>query len=162
MSDNNKAVVRGRICEDIIFDHNCKEIKFYSTKVVVPRRNKEKEDYIPIIISEDLTYGLREGMFVEIQGEVRMYRKMEDDGETSHLKIFIFVQDIEQLCQTEEAFLRNYSYKNRIELNAFVCKEITLRQTPNGIIIADLIAAVNRSVYGKADYLPCVAWWDDH
>jgi single-stranded DNA-binding protein len=47
--------------------------------------------------------------------------------------------------------------ENRLELSGTLCKAPTLRSTPLGRTICDLILAVNRR-YGRSDYLPCIAW----
>ena len=46
---------------------------------------------------------------------------------------------------------------NRIFLSGVLCKQPALRRTPLGREICDMILAVNRR-YGRADYLPCIAW----
>ena len=46
---------------------------------------------------------------------------------------------------------------NRIQLSGILCKQPVLRRTPLGREICDMILAVNRR-YGRADYLPCIAW----
>ena len=47
--------------------------------------------------------------------------------------------------------------ENVIELRGTICKQPTLRTTPMGREICDLMIAVNRR-YGRSDYLPCIAW----
>ena len=47
--------------------------------------------------------------------------------------------------------------ENRLELTGTLCKLPSLRTTPLGRTICDMILAVNRR-YGRADYLPCIAW----
>ena len=46
---------------------------------------------------------------------------------------------------------------NLIQLSGILCKPPVLRRTPLGRDICDIILAVNRR-YGRADYLPCIAW----
>ena len=46
---------------------------------------------------------------------------------------------------------------NEVTLVGYICKKPIYRQTPFGREIADILLAVNR-VYGKSDYLPCIAW----
>ena len=46
---------------------------------------------------------------------------------------------------------------NQIQLSGILCRTPTLRRTPLGREICDIILAVNRR-YGRADYLPCIAW----
>ena len=47
--------------------------------------------------------------------------------------------------------------RNEILLRGVICKPPVLRRTPLGRCIADMMLAVNRR-YGRADYLPCIAW----
>ena len=46
---------------------------------------------------------------------------------------------------------------NCIRLRGVICKPPVLRRTPLGRCISDMMLAVNRR-YGRADYLPCIAW----
>ena len=46
---------------------------------------------------------------------------------------------------------------NTVRLCGTICKPPTYRRTPLGRQICDMILAVNRR-YGRADYLPCIAW----
>ena len=46
---------------------------------------------------------------------------------------------------------------NHLELSGTLCKPPALRSTPLGRTICDMILAINRK-YGRADYLPCIAW----
>ena len=48
-------------------------------------------------------------------------------------------------------------FGNSVILRGIVCKKPTLRRTPLGRDICDLLLAVNRK-YRRADYLPCIAW----
>ena len=47
--------------------------------------------------------------------------------------------------------------QNDILLSGVICKPPVLRRTPLGRCISDMMLAVNRR-YGRADYLPCIAW----
>jgi len=49
------------------------------------------------------------------------------------------------------------SWENSVELAGTICKPPTLRQTPLGREICDILLAVNRR-YGRSDYLPCITW----
>ncbi len=69
-------------------------------------------------------------------------------GHGSRLVISTFAQSIEP-CDG--------GHFNRILLSGVLCKQPTLRRTPLGRSICDMILAVNRR-YGRADYLPCIAW----
>ena len=47
--------------------------------------------------------------------------------------------------------------QNRLVCTGTLCKPPSLRCTPLGRTICDMILAVNRR-YGRSDYLPCIAW----
>ncbi|MEG2119505.1 MAG: single-stranded DNA-binding protein, partial [Pseudoflavonifractor sp.] len=49
------------------------------------------------------------------------------------------------------------AHSNELVLAGVLCKPPTVRRTPLGREICDLMLAVNRK-YGRADYLPCIAW----
>ena len=48
-------------------------------------------------------------------------------------------------------------HANALVLSGVLCKPPVFRRTPLGREICDLMLAVNRR-YGRADYLPCIAW----
>lgn len=48
---------------------------------------------------------------------------------------------------------------NQVIITGHVCKEVPTRETPRGILIADLILAVNREdSSGLSDYIPAIMW----
>ena len=57
----------------------------------------------------------------------------------------------------KELVLEEREDENRLLLSGTLCKPPSLRSTPLGRTICDMILAVNRR-YGRADYLPCIAW----
>ena len=57
----------------------------------------------------------------------------------------------------KELLLEEREDENRLLLSGTLCKTPSLRSTPLGRTICDMILAVNRR-YGRADYLPCIAW----
>ena len=66
----------------------------------------------------------------------------------SRLVISVFVREL-LLEQGED--------QNRLVCTGTLCKPPSLRCTPLGRTICDMILAVNRR-YGRSDYLPCIAW----
>ena len=44
-----------------------------------------------------------------------------------------------------------------VSLIGTICKQPSLRVTPMGRDICDIMLAVNRH-YGRSDYLPCICW----
>ena len=104
---------------------------------------------VPIIVANEAllrTCPVSEGQSLRVTGQLRSFNNKSGQG--SKLVITVFAQSIEPGDGT---------YFNRILLSGALCKKPSLRKTPLGRSICDLILAVNRH-YGRADYLPCIAW----
>ena len=86
------------------------------------------------------------GDTVTVIGQLRSFNNKSGQG--SRLVISVFAQT---LAAGGGAPL------NHIQLSGILCKQPVLRRTPLGREICDMILAVNRR-YGRADYLPCIAW----
>ena len=89
---------------------------------------------------------IAEGTPLRVTGQLRSFNNRSGHG--SRLVISTFAQSLEP-CDG--------GHFNRILLAGVLCKQPTLRRTPLGRSICDMILAVNRR-YGRADYLPCIAW----
>ena len=89
---------------------------------------------------------IAEGTPLRVTGQLRSFNNRSGHG--SRLVISTFAQSIEP-CDG--------GHFNRILLSGVLCKQPTLRRTPLGRSICDMILAVNRR-YRRADYLPCIAW----
>lgn len=104
---------------------------------------------VPVIVAGEAllrTCPVSEGQSLRVTGQLRSFNNKSGQG--SKLVITVFAQSIEPGDGT---------YFNRILLSGTLCKKPALRRTPLGRSICDLILAVNRH-YGRADYLPCIAW----
>ena len=86
------------------------------------------------------------GTPVEVEGEVRSFNNRSGQG--SRLVITLHARALRPGAGPDE---------NRLTLAGALCKPPVLRRTPLGREICDLMLAVNRR-YGRADYLPCIAW----
>ena len=86
------------------------------------------------------------GRRLEAAGQLRSFNNKSGLG--SKLVISVFAQT---LLPAEGEDL------NHIQLRGVICKPPVLRRTPLGRCISDMMLAVNRR-YGRADYLPCIAW----
>lgn len=82
-----------------------------------------------------------------VEGEVRSFNNRTGVG--SRLVITLFARQVTPAGQEAD--------DNRLTLAGVLCKAPNYRQTPLGREICDLMLAVNRR-YGRADYLPCIAW----
>lgn len=144
---NNQVYLRGVIQDEMILSHYVCGEGFYETFLAI-KRLSEKEDIIPITISERLIqdYDLRQGKEISVIGQFRSYNKIVNGK--SRLFLTMFVRNI--VPDVMEA-------PNLIYLNAYVCKEPVYRTTPFAREISDVLVAVNRA-YNKSDYIPCICW----
>lgn len=88
------------------------------------------------------------GRRLSVEGQLRSFNNKSGRG--SRLVISVFAQLLVPAGEEEED-------RNRIALRGVICKPPVLRRTPLGRCISDMMLAVNRR-YGRADYLPCIAW----
>lgn len=146
--ENNKATVIGRIVQNPTFSHEVRGEKFHIFQLESERKSGTF-DIVPILVSEHLMDAKKEyiGRFVRIDGRYKSFNKHEA-GHT-RLVLSVFADDVQML--EEERFL------DEVYLDGYICKKATLRKTPYGRQISDLLVAVNRS-YGKSDYIPCICW----
>lgn len=88
------------------------------------------------------------GRRLAVDGQLRSFNNKSGCG--SRLVISVFAQLLVPAGEEDED-------RNRIALRGVICKPPVLRRTPLGRCISDMMLAVNRR-YGRADYLPCIAW----
>lgn len=89
---------------------------------------------------------LSPGAAVTVTGQLRSFNNRSGQG--PRLVVSVFAQTLQPGGEGPV---------NRIRLSGVLCKPPTLRCTPLGREICDIILAVNRR-YGRADYLPLIAW----
>lgn len=88
------------------------------------------------------------GRRLAVDGQLRSFNNKSGSG--SRLVISVFAQLLVPAGEEDED-------RNHIALRGVICKPPVLRRTPLGRCISDMMLAVNRR-YGRADYLPCIAW----
>lgn len=154
MQDYNTTTNMAHICGEVIdgpkLSHKTYGEAFYIFKMGV-LRNSGFEDQINVMISERImaTIDISEGMFLDIQGQVRTYN--EDVDGRNKLNIVIFVRELYM------AYGDEIEYINDIYLEGYLCKKPLSRISPMGRKICDIMLAVNR-MYNKSDYIPCISW----
>ena len=129
------------------FSHENHGESFYRFPLRVERLSGQSD--LPLILAPStLLEGIdiAEGTPLRVTGQLRSFNNRSGHG--SRLVISTFAQSIEP-CDG--------GHFNRILLSGVLCKQPTLRRTPLGRSICDMILAVNRR-YRRADYLPCIAW----
>ena len=131
------------------FSHKNHDVAFYRFLLAVERLSGQK-DLLPVLVSLNVLEecgSMEPGSTYRVLGQLRSFNNKSSTG--SRLVISAYAQSI---CPTEEE-----ESQNRLFLAGAICKPPTLRRTPLGRSISDIMLAVNRR-YGRADYLPCIAW----
>ena len=143
----NDLLLRGTAAAEPAFSHENHGQRFYRFPLSV-RRLSGQADVLQVIATGDQLSHLLPltGRRLEIQGQLRSFNNKSGQG--SRLVISAFTR---LLVETEGEDV------NIIELKGAICKPPVLRRTPLGRCICDMMLAVNRR-YGRADYLPCIAW----
>ena len=141
----NKIVLAGLVTEEPTFSHEVHGEKFYRFRLLSSRQSGNC-DILMCTVPEIIKNGINEGNKVKVFGEIRTRNVNEADK--SHLEVTVFVKEV--LLYEED--------ENNVELDGFICKEPTYRETPLGRQVSDLIIASNRERNFKSDYIPCIAW----
>ena len=130
-----------------VFSHENHSRRFDKFLLRVERLSGQS-DLPVIVVNESLLRAcpVEAGQSLRITGQLRSFNNKSGQG--SRLVITVFAQTLDP---GDGAFF------NRILLSGALCKKPVLRRTPLGRSICDIILAVNRH-YGRADYLPCIAW----
>ena len=143
----NSARLCGRICAAPTFSHQSRGESFYGFPLEVERLSGTT-DTVNIIARKKLIDSLEIGECEKlcVVGELRSFNNKS--GEGAKLVITVFAKEL-YFCDGED--------ENEVHLIGTLCKTPSLRMTPMGRDICDLMLAVNRR-YGRSDYLPCITW----
>lgn len=144
----NQITIRGNLLELPRFSHENHGRRFYRFTVEVPRLS-ENVDLLPVVAEERVLcdMDLSSGDMLTVTGQIRSHNTRENG--IRRLLIFIFASKITAECG--EAI-------NSVILEGPLCREPVFRRTPMGREICDVMLAVPRSAYKRADYLPCILW----
>ncbi len=144
---NNRCVLRGAMAAVPRYSHSARGEDFYQFPLEVMRLSGAY-DTINIVARSTILDELevKEGCKLRIEGSLRSFNNKSGVGPKLIITVFA----------TEMCFEQGED-ENFIELRGTICKPPTLRVTPMGREICDLMIAVNRR-YGRSDYLPCIAW----
>ncbi len=140
----NKIVLRGQAARAPVPSHRNHGVDYYLVPLRVPRLSGV-DDMLNVVSADPALW--TPGEWVSVAGEVRSYNNRTGTG--SKLVIRVLAREVAP-SRLEEG-------ENRLSLGGALCRRPTLRRTPLGREICDLLLAVNRP-YGRADYLPCIAW----
>ena len=145
--NENRALLRGTAAAPPVFSHGNHGMRYEVLPLSV-RRLSGQQDTVNVIAARSMLEAcpVEEGKELEIEGEVRSFNNKSGQG--SRLVITLFAREIRP---------GEGEHVNDLTLAGVLCKQPVLRRTPLGRDICDLMLAVNRR-YGRADYLPCIAW----
>ena len=147
MHQNSLELV-GELYSPPAFSHQNHEVSFYRFLLAVERLSGQ-QDLLPVLTTQSLLEQcgpLEFNRSYRVLGQLRSFNNKSGSG--NRLVISAYAQSIEPTKECEQ---------NRLFLSGAICKPPTLRRTPLGRSISDIMLAVNRR-YGRADYLPCIAW----
>ena len=143
----NRVQLCGTVDSAPVLSHTNHGLSFYKFTLSVERLSGLADKLAVIISAPQLgTVPLSVGDTVTVRGQLRSFNNKSGLG--SRLVISVFAHTLEAGGETPF---------NLIQLSGTLCKPPVLRRTPLGREICDLLLAVNRR-YGRADYLPCIAW----
>ena len=144
---HNDCRLCGTAAHDPVPSHSNHGVLFFRFPLSVPRLSGQC-DTVNIIVPETLleTCPVTCGQQLCLTGQLRSYNNKT--GAPPRLVISVLARTL--TCTGEVSC-------NTVRLCGTICKTPTYRRTPLGRQICDMILAVNRR-YGRADYLPCIAW----
>ena len=142
----NRLTLCGQVAEEPLLSHTSHTQRFYHFTLSVPRLSGQT-DLLPVLVPQPLlsTADLSASSWVTVTGQLRSFNNRTGTGPRLVLSAYA-----RSLGPGSEPC-------NRIQLSGVLCKPPSYRRTPLGREICDLILAVNRH-YGRADYLPAIAW----
>ena len=147
MAKNNDFKAIGTVISEPQFDYECHGESFFSFFMKV-KRTSGVYDVFRCSISSFLTQYVEVGKDLEIYGEIRTYNYTIDNKRK--VNVFVWVKEI--YTPAPEAV-----NENTVLLDGSICKPPTLRTTPLGRRICDVLLAVNRP-HGLSSYIPCIFW----
>ena len=145
---NNYALLCGTVVAVPELSHLSRGERFYRFPLCVERLSGAV-DRINVIARERLIAPeLCAGARYVVEGEVRSFNNKSGVG--ARLVIVLFARVLTPAGEGQHD-------ANLVRLTGTLCKQPTLRTTPRGREICDLMTAVNRRC-ARSDYLPCIAW----
>ena len=143
----NTVVLCGVAQSEPTFSHENHGERFYRFPLAV-RRLSGQQDCLWVLITASQRNCLQplSCRRLKVEGQLRSFNNKSGQG--SKLVISVLARTLTETLEED---------RNCIRLTGVLCKPPVLRRTPLGRCICDVMLAVNRR-YGRADYLPCIAW----
>jgi primosomal replication protein N len=143
----NRAELCGLVAEPPSFSHESRGIRFYVCPLETCRLSGTV-DRLNLVLRQSMLSDelLAPGSWLHVSGQLRSFNNRSGVG--NRLILTVFVRQMQAGDGVDE---------NHILLTGTVCKSPTLRITPMGREICDIILAVPRR-YHRSDYIPVIAW----
>ena len=141
----NDVLLEGYPASSPEWSHENHGTQLYRFLLEVPRLSGTP-DILPVLLRADLLDRAGSQGPLRIRGQLRSFNNRSGVG--NKLVLTVYATDIQP--GTGESC-------NQILLTGSLCKPPIFRRTPLGRSICDLMLAVPRR-YGRADYLPVIAW----
>ena len=141
----NDVLLEGRPANEPEWSHENHGTQFYRFFLEVPRLSGTP-DVLPVLLPETLLGCTGGQSSLRVRGQLRSFNNRSGVG--NKLVLTVYATDIQPGAG---------SPCNQILLTGSLCKPPIFRRTPLGRSICDLMLAVPRR-YGRADYLPVIAW----
>lgn len=145
MQTQNKVLLEGTALSMPEWSHENHGVQFYRFPMEVPRLSGAA-DTLPILLSEQFLRQIVPGNPLRLEGQFRSFNNRSGLGNRLVLTVY-----------TQSLLPPEGTPCNQILLSGSLCKPPIFRRTPLGRSICDLMLAVPRR-YGRADYLPVIAW----
>ena len=145
MASQNEVLLEGIPLEAPELSHENHGTRFFRFSLQIPRLSGTP-DILPVIVPEAQVHPIVPGAPLRVRGQLRSFNNRSGVGSRLVLTVYTLALSpgLGEPC-------------NHIALAGSLCKPPTLRRTPLGRQICDLMLAVPRR-YGRADYLPVIAW----
>jgi len=144
---NNSCMLRGVLASKPTYSHEARGETFYKFELEIQRLSGATDTIAVIARSSQLeAIEITCDAMICVSGSIRSFNNKSGIGQK--LIVSVFAQEI---------WLDDENDENKVSLTGTICKEPSLRVTPMGREICDIMLAVNRH-YGRSDYLPCIAW----
>ena len=143
----NLVELRGTITAPARFSHESRGIRFFVFPLETLRLSGAA-DTVNVLVRESMLPSLPPDR-VTVQGELRSYNNRSGVG--NRLVLTVLARELGDGGGDDMDF---------ITLTGTVCKPPSLRVTPMGREICDIILAVNRR-YRRSDYIPVIAWGEN-
>lgn len=141
----NEVLLEGIPLSLPVFSHENHGTRFCRFLLEVPRLSGTP-DVLPVLLPETQYPQVNPDTPLRLRGQFRSFNNRSGVG--NRLVLTVYTQEL--LPPLGETC-------NHIALSGTLCKPPVFRRTPLGRSICDLMLAVPRR-YGRADYLPVIAW----